>query len=178
MGAVFPGIPAPGSQSGAVAFRSVLSELRQNIASFSVYDDEEKSFVQKVMQIVPEGSLVINVPDDGSAFAFAADGLRTYFRYTREYDVLGETSESVVIRNGLCDLEGDEAVREAVSSIGAQYVLQLDQGQPGVSRDYLFTYGNGEQWQGIDAIRDDTPGFEVVLAEGDMRLYRIVVDEI
>ena len=29
-------------------------------------------------------------------------------------------------------------------------------------------------WQGIFSIADDTPGFEVVLSEGDMRLYRIV----
>ena len=31
-----------------------------------------------------------------------------------------------------------------------------------------------EEWVGIDGIRDDTPGFRVLLSQGDMRLYEIV----
>lgn len=173
MGSTFPGIAAPGSQSGAVAFRSVLSGLHEGAMLSAVYDDAEKEFVREVQEAISHDALVINVPDDGSAFAFAADGLRTYFRCTRDYDVPRETSDSVAIRRGLCNIAGDEDVREAVKSIGAQYVLQLDQGQPDIPSAYLFTYENGEKWQGIDAIRDDTPGFEVVLARDDMRLYRI-----
>lgn len=174
LGSAFPGIAAPGSQSGAVAFRSVFFGLHEGASVSAVYDDAEKAFVREVKQTVPHDALIINVPDDGSAFAFAAEGLRTYFRYTRDYDVPGETAESVAIRRGLCNVVQDEDVRAAVRGIEAQYVLQLDQGQPDVPRVYLFTYESGEKWQGIDAIRDDTPGFEVVLAEGDMRLYRIV----
>ncbi len=30
------------------------------------------------------------------------------------------------------------------------------------------------EFQGIDSINDDTPGFDLVLSEGDMRFYRIV----
>lgn len=48
---------------------------------------------------------------------------------------------------------------------------------PYVESPHLFTYGEGEQWRGIDSIRDDTPGFEAVLAEGDMRLYKITAVE-
>jgi len=33
--------------------------------------------------------------------------------------------------------------------------------------------GYERKWAGIDTISDDTPGFSVVLAQGDMRLYRI-----
>ena len=40
---------------------------------------------------------------------------------------------------------------------------------------YLFSYVPDE-WAGIDAVNDETPGFELVLREGDMRLYRIVLD--
>ena len=40
---------------------------------------------------------------------------------------------------------------------------------------YLFSYVPDE-WAGIDAVNDGTPGFELVLREGDMRLYRIVLD--
>lgn len=129
--------------------------------------------MKQVEQIVPDGSLIINVPDDGSAFSFAADGLRTYYRYTREYDVSYETSESRIIRNSLRNIADNQYVQDAVRSIGAQYVLQLDQGEPGIESPHLFTYENGKKWRGIDGIRDDTPGFEVVLAEDDMRLYKI-----
>ena len=64
-------------------------------------------------------------------------------------------------------------MRAAVESIGAEYVLVLDQGESKEDRPRLFTYENGKNWLGIELIRDDTPGFEKVLGRGDMRLYRI-----
>ena len=173
LGSTFPGIPAPGSQTGAIAFRSVLSGLHTGASVASVYDDAEQAFVQEVKQVVPSDALIVNVPDDGSAFAFAADGLRTYYRVTRDYDVPEETFSSKTIRIDLCDIAHSVQVQNAVSSIGARYVLQHDQGQPTVESPHLFTYGDGEKWRGIDDIRDDTPGFTVILAEGDMRLYEI-----
>ena len=30
-----------------------------------------------------------------------------------------------------------------------------------------------DKWAGVAAVGDDTPGLEVVLSEGDMRLYRV-----
>ena len=177
LGSTFPGIAAPGSQSGAIAFRSVLSGLHVGASVATVYDDAEQAFVKQVKQTVPSDTLIINVPDDGSAFAFAADDLRTYFRVTRDYDVPKETAESRIIRNSLRNVADNVYVQNAVRSIGAQYVLQLDQGEPGVESPHLFTYEDGEKWRGIDGIRDDTPGFEVVLAEGDMRLYKITAVE-
>ena len=155
----------------------MLSGLHTGASVASVYDDAEQAFVQEVKHMVLSDSLIINVPDDGSAFAFAADDLRTYFRHTRDYDVPRETMESRIVRDNLCDIATREDVRKAVSAIGGQYVLQLDQGEPYVVSPHLFTYGEGEQWRGIDSIRDDTPGFEVVLAEGDMRLYKITAVE-
>ena len=172
-GSTFPGISAPYSQTGAIAFRSVLSDLRTRATVAEVYDDAEGSFVKQVLNVVPNDALIINVPDDGSAFAFDVDGLRTYYRYTREYDVSYETNDSRNIRNNLCNVASDENVQDAVRDIGAQYVLQLDQGEPDIESPHLFTYENGEKWRGIDGIRDDTPGFEVILSEGDMRLYKI-----
>lgn len=56
-------------------------------------------------------------------------------------------------------------------------LVPIDQGESYVESPYLFTYGEGEQWRGIDSIRDDTPGFEVILAEGDIRLYKITAVE-
>lgn len=138
-----------------------------------VYDFAEMSFVQEVQSLIPEGSLVINEPDDGSVFAYGTQGLNTYYRYLRVYGEENETKQSRLIRTRLCRIAEDENVRSAVKGIGAEYVLVLDQGESKEERPRLFTYENGRNWRGIEAIRDDTPGFEAVLSRGDMRLYRI-----
>ena len=64
-----------------------------------------------------------------------------------------------------------------MENLNAHYVLLLDQGDNMVDKDgsgKLFTWDwYSYQWEGLRTITDDTPGFEVVLSEGDMRLYRI-----
>lgn len=169
----WPGLAVPGSQSATTAFASVMGQLHAQNTQEAVYDDAEQAFVDKVQEAVPEGALVLNEPHDGSAFAAVADGLRTYYRYPRGYDEGNETSESMLIRDGLCRIASDEAVRDAVRSVGGEYLLLLDQGEPQGPRAMLFTYEDGSLWRGIEAVDDSTPGFEVVLAEGDMRLYKI-----
>ncbi|HJH44146.1 MAG TPA: hypothetical protein K8V16_10200 [Rubneribacter badeniensis] len=141
----------------------------------AVYDEEERAFVGEVRKAVPSDSLILNVPDDGSAFAYAVDDLRVYYRYLRTYGGDDETEESRLIRTRLDHVASDAKVREAVREVGGEYVLLLDQGpgDPSSPRRYLFTYEDGRNWMGILGITDDTPGFEVVLAEKDMRLYRI-----
>lgn len=141
----------------------------------AIYDEEEKAFVGEVRKAVPSDSLILNVPDDGSAFAYAVDDLRVYYRYLRTYGEDDETEESRLIRTELDDIASNDEVREAVRAVGGEYVLLLDQGpeDPSLPRRYLFTYEGGRNWSGILGIADGTPGFEVVLAEGDMRLYRI-----
>lgn len=37
-------------------------------------DEEEEAFLDEVARIVPEGELILNMPDDGSVFAYATDG--------------------------------------------------------------------------------------------------------
>ncbi|RDB70478.1 DUF6541 family protein [Eggerthella sinensis] len=138
-----------------------------------VYDLAEMSFVQEVRSLIPEGSLIINEPDDGSVFAYGTQDLNTYYRYLRVYGEENETRQSKLIRTRLYRIASDEQVRAAVESIGAEYVLVLDQGESKEDRPRLFTYENGKNWLGIELIRDDTPGFEKVLGRGDMRLYRI-----
>ena len=145
-----------------------------------VYDKEEMDFVDQVKQVVGEDDLIVNVPDDGSAFAYSVDGVRMYYRYLRTYgDPEWETHDSLVIREKLCDYAYDPEVRRAVDDIGATYVLELDQGYPEKWRTYLFTYyDHPELWDGITHVTDRTPGFDIVLARDDMRLYRINPDEV
>lgn len=83
----------------------------------------------------------------------------------------GETPESVAVRTRLAHIAEDDEVARAVRSMGARYVLALD--ISGVKGDSIEVAYDPAGWEGISSIDDDTPGFSVVLAEGDMRLYRI-----
>lgn len=135
-----------------------------------IYDFDERAFVDRAVDVVGEDALVINAPNDGSVFAYAVNGMDTYFRSCRAG---GQTETAQTIRNGLCNYATDAQVQQAVRSTGAKYVLLLDQGVAYSEGKWLMQYKNPEAWEGINLVKDDTPGFKVVLAEGDMRLYEI-----
>lgn len=145
-------------------------------------DAEEEAFLDEVARVVPEGALVLNMPDDGSAFAYATNGLRTYYRDYRFYDGgrasrtgtrPSETPESKLIRKYGAWAATNKRVREAFEDVGARYVLLLDQGKMFRHQPKPPSY-DGTLWTGLTAIMDDMPGFELVLSKDDMRLYEIV----
>ena len=37
----------------------------------------------------------------------------------------------------------------------------------------LYAFYEISDWEGIDSVTDETPGFTPILSEGDMRLYKI-----
>lgn len=138
-----------------------------------VYGSEEVAFVDEVRHIVGD-SLVLNQPNDGSMFSYGVNHLNAYYRVSN-IKLARETETSFTLRKQLNEYATNPEVQAAVRETGAEYVLQLDQG---VSYEDLiklpqFYESNREKWIGVDRIRDDTPGFELVLSEGDMRLYRI-----
>ena len=140
----------------------------------TVLDSYEQYFVEKAMEVLPEGAIVVNEPNDGSAYVYGGWGMKTCYRYWRGYGEDDEKPWSKVLRERLCNVADDPEVQQAVRESGVGYVLQLDQG------DFewwqrMWTYEDGAAWRGIDAIRDDTSGFEVVLSEEDMRVYKIVI---
>lgn len=151
-------------------------------AVLNMLGEDERRFVDEVQKVVSEDDLVINEPDDGSVFLYGLDGMRTYYRYFTGYGLeAGESEDSYLIRGHLDEIATNAEVKEAVDRLGAEYVLVLDQGDTeprgpqGEARRFLPVHGvSKEAWQGIVDITDETPGFEVVLSEGDMRLYRIV----
>lgn len=138
-----------------------------------VFDADEVAFVERVKDIVPAGETVFNVPFDGSVFAYAACNLDVaYSSFGHE-----PSEEAIYLREDLCNIASDQTARYAAQKTGVHYVLQLDQGSDknGFNENgsvYLLGYVPKE-WRGVTSISDDTPGFECVLAEGDMRLYRI-----
>lgn len=146
-----------------------------------LFDDDEQRFVEKVLALIPEGEVVANIPDDGSSYAYGAMGLRTYYRDYQGYEDEGEVAESDVwelpeskiIRTAADQLATREDVRKAFESLGIRYVLVLDYGDAMTEQPHVLTYDEA-LWTGLLGLRDDTPGYSVVLSEGDMRLYEIV----
>ncbi len=138
-----------------------------------MYDAGERAFVERVVRELPEGAYVYNAPNDGSMWAYAANELRVCFRNRQTH---GQTDDAVLVRRHLSEYATNQAVREAVARMGIKYVLLLDKGVSYEDGVWLSQYHKGQvaEWEGITSIDDTTPGFGVVLSEGDeMRLYRI-----
>lgn len=159
----------------AYGFDAVAFELKDSLstAERGPLDEEELAFLDEVAGVVGPGERVVNQPHDGSVFAYATDGVDVLFQ---QYSI-ADTPENVLLRAHLCDLASDGAVQAAIEELGVSYVLQLDHGQSstGLSDGATFyaDWYEPETWAGINSVDDDTPRFEVVLSEGDMRLYRI-----
>ncbi len=177
-----PTIPTP---EGSVL--SGYGQTEEQIRSFYSkdnalpYSQREQDFVKEAVALLPEDAVVANNPFDGSVLSDPLDGLNTMYR---SYFTIGgedEARDSILIRKSLDRLSADEEVASAVERSGVQYVLQLsDEGYgdyPGNDELRISPFGPTyapADWTGIDSITDDTPGFEVVLADGDMRLYKII----
>lgn len=168
-----PALRPPASAS-EVRMPLAFAERRlENRFAEQIYSTEEVAFVRRVLGTIPPGALVVNYPADGSMWAYGAEGLNTFFRFIF---CGGERDDVVALRERLCDYATDPAVRAAVEHVDAHYVLLLDKGVRHEDGHWLwqFTEDQERAWRGIADIGDDTPGFTVVLSEGDeMRLYRI-----
>ena len=136
---------------------------------------EELDFSKRALSMIPPGSLVLNEPNDGSVFLYSLCDANMYYRqFALPSNPDEETGASRLLRESLAEVTENVDVQNAVHSLGAQYLLVLDlEGHADNRRRYLPSY-SPDQWSGIDAVNDATPGFEVLMSEGDMRLYRIV----
>lgn len=135
------------------------------------YTAEESSFVKEAMNLVGEDALVLNQPNDGSFYAYGQDGLKTYYRKFNGYGVDKETHESNYLRDHLSAAATDAHVRDILREQDIHYVLIL--ARENIASSFVAGQYWPGAWQGIDTLTDDTPGFEIVLQQGDMRLYRI-----
>ena len=129
-----------------------------NPVSFS---QEEREFIEKIKPYVAD-DLVVNIPSDGSIWLYGTDGTNTMCRWfysspSKEYDLF---------KSSLDEAGYNEEVKLAVKSSGAKYLLYLDE------TIHIGSFDESE-WEGILSVTDETPGFETVLADGNMRLYRI-----
>lgn len=166
-------IPWLSEENQTGAFKVVANSIHDiyDPALEQVYSAEERNFVDRVATSIPNDALVINQPADGSVFAYGANDVTIYFRSIKNS---GLTDDANIIRTQLVDYATDTHVQKAVRDTGAQYVLLLDQDVPYEDGTWMPQTESLETWDGLNAISDNTAGFETVLAEDDMRLYRIV----
>lgn len=181
--AFFPGFYVPGlvedvdeDPDELLKTRTAVEIQRETIKSansdISEYMRSEREFMEQVLELVGPDAVVVNQPFDGSNLAYGDCGLRTYYRYMSGFASDVETPESEVIRMHLADIASDESVRKVVDDLGIKYVVKLGDIKADKSA-YRWNYFPKE-WRGIDSITPETPGFELVLEQREMRLYRIV----
>lgn len=166
-----PGWERSGIQDSFAAVANNVEELYAVDGQVAALTQSEKDFAQEALDSIPEGSLVINDPADGSLVLYGIDGMRCYYRKATGYGD-SELNDSVLIRTKLKDIVSDTAVRDAVNHVGARYVLVLDASNQ--ADTYLkWVPASDEAFGGITGITDATPGFKTILSEGSMRLYEI-----
>lgn len=142
-----------------------------------IYSESEREFVTQVKEIVGDKT-VYNIPYDGSFFAYQSDGLHTIYRLP--YTGSGQNADQKVVQASLYEYASNQDVQRAVDNLGAEYVLMLDYGHIPHHKNSPDPYAKSwpdyfpENWTGVTNIDESTPGFELVLSDGDMRLYKIV----
>lgn len=132
--------------------------------------ETSEEFLKEVKTITGTQDLVINDPHDGSVYAYGINNINTYYR---KFFFPNNNDTSDLIRMKLADIAFDNRVKEAVKSINAKYVLVLDYEYNGQNGIKYFNFYRRDEWKGIHSISEETPGFELVLSRGGMRLYRI-----
>lgn len=180
----YPSFSLPNVGQVTTAFGVFHDRMAQ--AQNIILDQEEQRFVEQVHDLVGEEAVIINDPYDGSAYLYGSEGLQVFYRQFHGYDRVSETDYSHAIREKLVAFASDETVSEAVAQTNAQYVLLLDAKEKSniVDNDedtrleeWDPPRGSIAYWKGLYEIDQDTPGFDLVLSEGDMRLYKIVAAE-
>lgn len=133
--------------------------------------EKERKFAKEAEMIVGDEGTIINSPYDGSVYLYSLDNaniLFDFYQYAQEY-----SDESKIIRESLFNIAKSDDVKRAVETVGAEYVLLLDQGRPDAKGRVRASDYDRADWNGIESINDETPGFKIVLSKDDMRLYKI-----
>ena len=134
----------------------------------------EREFLEKAVEIVPDGAIVANYPYDGSIAAYGAYDLHVLHRNMTSAPGGGEKESSALVRESLDKIATDDAVREAAQSHGIEYVIKLHIDDVGAMYPGAVECADEKNWRGILSITPDTPGFELVLSQDDLELYRVV----
>lgn len=146
------------------------NRLQELATTAQSLDNEERAFIEEIKQVLGDEDYgkIANFPFDGSVYAFSDQGLETLYKHYFPSKV----KNNRIIQERLSEYASDKEVRDAVSALGIEYVLLLDSNDSTNPTIYQSFLQNGD-WLGITSINDSTPGFETVLSNGDMRLYKL-----
>lgn len=168
----YPNYSLNGVMENVVTQNGFMADRLRSISStafVSILDRNELAFSERVGAFVSEDTPIINCPDDGSAFLYGVEGMGMVYR--RNYaGSKTETQQSRLIREHLDEYAWNEEVREAVSSIGAGYVLKLRSPESGGANFHTY---KSEDWHGVESINAQTDGFRLVMEDGEMELFEI-----
>lgn len=141
------------------------------------YDTKKREFVKRVMETVPADAVIINQPYDGSIWAYGLDGINVVNRYMGGYGDDGERLENKTIRRHADIYNRNRISRDALADTKAAYLLHLDHERLNMEKTPNRPYVPSH-WTGIDSVTDETPGYEIVLKDNNMRLYKITYPEL
>lgn len=167
-------VPTPNLKSeepipAALAFKQASEKA---YGDHYILTSEELEFLRRVELTVPAGAVIANLPQDGSLWAYGTNDLHVLWRFPNGYDA-SERPASAILRKRLNRIASDPEVLQTAHDLNVQYVLILNN-VVDYSNAVTSTYKPGT-FRGITQITDTTPGFEVVLEEGSMRLYKITL---
>lgn len=157
-------------------FAGAMTYLKNNAAALNLdgwnyLDSEELEFIATIKSMIPNDSIIINQPYDGSMYAYGVTGLNLYYRDISGYGSKSETEQSKLIRNSLDQLSYNKDVQQAINSIEAQYVLFL---KPDfVPQGLAFSTYEADNWTGLESIDESTPGFNLIYEKNHMKLFKI-----
>ena len=117
---------------------------------------------------------VANSTYDGSLYLYGTNDIRVLYR-TNDGMVNAQgpldTDGAQIVRTCLDQIASNGSVRAEVERRGIRWVLQMDvTGRTQQSNAYYHS----EDWAGIESIDENTPGFQLVYKDNNIRLYRVV----
>ena len=139
----------------------------------NLYPTDEQQFVEKAMQAIEPGALVLNDPFDGSSLAYSLNGLNVYNRELISYTEGAETKQSLLLRTSLKDIAERQDVRDTLKELGISYVIVLDNEKDGSVIETRYIPEHKNMWIGIDQADASEPYLSEVFREGDMLLLKV-----
>lgn len=133
---------------------------------------EERRFAEEVKRLVGTEPLILNVADDGSCFLYATDNLNLVNRQTAA-GYGGDHTDNGYLRKHIDELATSEEVQRIVCENHIEYVLVLDEGGEPLDERCYHGFYKPDEWAGFNRLTENTPGFQLVLSSGDMKLYKI-----
>ena len=90
------------------------------------YTTQEEEFVARAARMIEPNAVVLNQPYDGSAYAYAVNGVNVYYK-AWEGNWMGQRSaENELLSKHLNEIATNTRVQQAVKKVGARYLLLLD----------------------------------------------------